>query len=619
MRNFFFISVLILTAIARAETYETGTLRGFYLGHCSTCAYDNWTSHIVEGVARPSFNDYGPSFLDPQKNGFGRFSRLTGNAQDQQTLAAWRLVFQNAINQRWSAVDSIFCAHQATWRYDLVHLWDSDLSKEFYVLREELDSSYVDNNVDSMATDNVTGSFRNGWGLFVFNPAARRSRVVVQVVHPQDDFVAVPVAMELYLHMDAYAFMIAGAGREVCWDTLHPPFDNGKSFSDPSRDDTCPFGVGFQELFNALYDSAKAWPLTIQMHSYDTQAHPTLLDAHVSAGSDDMQPNRPIRDLTGHRDMVQLLGEYPLNELSTDPTIRRRVDQYVSLYCSPHYWFYRQTDSLAITSSNDLPGFGYNRQMIYSHTSHGRSVALSTENFVHVELDEYPGGLWTHSTPNWALWLPGLMPATFTTYAQTVEYYTPFVQALDSAVWYSHFYPDTTPPTAVSLYQVTALKDSTVYLRWSPQAFDVAFDSYLIYYDPVAITQASPRISGSNTGYSFLRQPQLQTALVHGFPQPQFFHFAVTSRDVWGNICWPPVSLTLTDGSIPDVTTFLLPPDSVELNWRPQVGDSVYQIYFSAMTDSFPTYFMTVDTCRGHVAVPAAKRGYFSVTRVVRF
>ena len=147
-----------------------------------------------------------------------------------------------------------------------MHLWDTDFGQEFLVLREELDSSFADNNVDSVATDNVIGSFRNGWGVFVFDPDARRSRVLVQVVHPQDDFMAVPVAIELYLHMDAYALMMAGAGREVLWDTLHPPFDNSKSFSDPSRNDTCPFGVGFQELFDALYDSAQAWPLTIQMH-----------------------------------------------------------------------------------------------------------------------------------------------------------------------------------------------------------------------------------------------------------------------------------------------------------------------------------------------------------------
>ena len=54
-----FLVLLVVSALARAETYETGTLRGLLLGHCSTCAYDNWTSHVVEGAVRSSYNDYG--------------------------------------------------------------------------------------------------------------------------------------------------------------------------------------------------------------------------------------------------------------------------------------------------------------------------------------------------------------------------------------------------------------------------------------------------------------------------------------------------------------------------------------------------------------------------------
>ena len=186
---------------------------------------------------------------------------------------------------------------------------------------------------------------------------------------------------------------------------------------------------------------------------------------------------------------------------------------------------------------------------------------------------EYPDGLWTQSNPNWSRWLPGLMPATFTTYAQAVEYYAPFVQALDSAVWYSHFYPDTTPPTAVSLHPVTALKDSAVYLRWSPQAFDVAFDSYLIYYDPAAITPSSPRISRQQRGLHIFEAAGIAESTRARFSAAVTLSFC---RDQPRRLGQYALAAGFHDrnlnGLIPEVTTFLLPPDSIELNWLPQAG-----------------------------------------------
>ena len=81
--------------------------------------------------------------------------------------------------------------------------------------REQLDTSYVDINDPENTEDDVVGAFRNGWGMFIINPNAEREQVIIQVPHPCDDFIAPYVALDLFLQVDSYAFMINGAGREV--------------------------------------------------------------------------------------------------------------------------------------------------------------------------------------------------------------------------------------------------------------------------------------------------------------------------------------------------------------------------------------------------------------------
>jgi len=191
-------AIALLLAIplsALALVSESGTLRGFLLGACPGCAYDNWTSHIVEGLALAGFNDYGPSFLDPQTNGFGHFTPIQDGAAGDTILSQWKDVFHAAVYGEWPRVDSLLNERKAEWNYELVSFTDTELEESYYIIREKLDSSYFDDNVDSISGDDVTSSFRNGWGLFIFNTSPARPKAVVQVVHPQDDFIAVPAAL----------------------------------------------------------------------------------------------------------------------------------------------------------------------------------------------------------------------------------------------------------------------------------------------------------------------------------------------------------------------------------------------------------------------------------------
>ncbi|MBI5060522.1 T9SS type A sorting domain-containing protein [candidate division KSB1 bacterium] len=517
---------------AAAQAVESGTVRGFLQGSCAGCAYDNWMSHVVEGVARPGYNDFGPAFFDPQLNGFGHFSTIPSTPEGDATLTAWRSVFDHALVGDWSLAETELAAADSAWNYELIELQDTSMSRAFYVFRERLDSSFIDPNVDTVLTDDVIGSFRNGWGVFVFNPAAARPQLVMQVVHPQDDFMAGPIAIEMFCRMDAYLLMIAGASREAVWDSLHPPYDNSKSISDPSRNERTPFHVCFQAVFDAR-DAGPLSPLvTMQMHSYDTGLHASLCDVQISAFADDQRPNIPLRDLAEHRDLVHYLGRNPLNGISGHPTVTRRVDQYLSLWCSPRYSYFGPVDTLLIPSITDLVGAGVNRQGQYSHTAH--QIDIDPEDFMHVELDEYPDGLWT--PVQWEDWLTGPMPATTATYALALEYYDPFIAAMDSALQHTYFESDVTAPPAVTVQRVDYAGQDCVRVYWAPPAADRWFDSYRVYYDTTVVSTASPVRTRTSSGLSTLAQFGTTSALLKNLTGPlERYEFAVDSRDLWGN------------------------------------------------------------------------------------
>ena len=56
--------------------HEAGSLSGFVLGESPNSSYENWLSHVTEGIVDEGFNDYGPDWLDVQTNGFGTYHRL---------------------------------------------------------------------------------------------------------------------------------------------------------------------------------------------------------------------------------------------------------------------------------------------------------------------------------------------------------------------------------------------------------------------------------------------------------------------------------------------------------------------------------------------------------------
>ncbi|MBU1985520.1 fibronectin type III domain-containing protein, partial [bacterium] len=563
------ILLLLVARAAWAIVYETGSLRGLVMGGCPDCAYDNWTGHIAEGIAREGYNDYGPKWLDPQTNGFGHFTLIPSGGAGDATLALWRTVFTAALDEDWLAVDTLLAGKWEEWGYELVELEDTTMGRTLYLVRERLDSSLIDVNVDSLPDDDIIGGFDNAWGLFVFNPLAVSGQLLVQMPHPEDDYLSIPVGLEMFLQCDARAMMIAGAGREVLWDVLRPPYDNTKSLSDPTRNGRCPFQVCHEVLFDGLDEGPENPLVTIQLHSYDSQAHEQLRDVQIAAFRDDPYPNPPLRDLAEHMDIIHALGEYPVDGFSEDSTIVRRVDGYVGLWSNPHYWFFGSQNPLAIASIMDLIGAPGNQQAVYSHRDH--DVYADPENFLHIELDEYPDGLWEPT--DWERWLMGPRPPTLETYGLAVEYYQSLISAVDSVIRFYFTAPDTVPPPVVTLYQVTKLNSSEVYLRWNPPAADPNFDTYILYFDTAAISDSSPFVTREVPYLTGLHDFNKQGSELRGLATPpEEYEFAVASRDVFGNTAERSNSLGVTDGPIGSLIVMAVSRDTVELRWESQPG-----------------------------------------------
>ena len=85
------IPLLFIYFFVKGEIiYESGNLIEFYSGIAPGSTYDNWVSHVTEGIAREDYNDYGPDWLDVQTNGFGNYNQISSGSP---TLDYWESIF----------------------------------------------------------------------------------------------------------------------------------------------------------------------------------------------------------------------------------------------------------------------------------------------------------------------------------------------------------------------------------------------------------------------------------------------------------------------------------------------------------------------------------------------
>ncbi len=401
--------------------YETGSLRDFLGGNCPGCQYDNWITHTSEGIALEGFNDYGPVELDPQTNGFGNYQFIPNDSAGNALIETWYNVFLNLLMADTLAVVEALETVQLDTVYQFVIL--SDPLKDYYILREILNLDYYDEQLTPEdSSDDVVGSFDLGWGLYVFSPTAAQPGIIIEAPHPCDDYITPFVAFEVFEMYDAGVLMISGAGREVKWTELGE-YNNTKSLSDPTR--------VYQSVLHTAHRAFVDYhpdEFTVQIHSYDSEQHQRLLSTVISAGPDDNFPNEPILDPCAHDDMISFTPYLvvPANTCGTHTNVT--IEYYYQINYQGGYYY--QGGTYEIPTDNTLPGYGANQQILYSHQNHSRT--LDKENFIHIEMDEFPDVIRDSITQYYFTDLPGV--ATFDNFVNPIEFFRPLYVALDSSL-----------------------------------------------------------------------------------------------------------------------------------------------------------------------------------------
>jgi len=129
----FFFTAILFTSLAYSEIiYESGSLMEFIGGSSATTQYDNYVSHVSEGLASPGYNDYGPDWIDVQTNGFGNYREISGS---DYTLTHWRNIFTELISGNIDAADQLLSDSLATFNYVLVEFLDTEYDRTYYMIR----------------------------------------------------------------------------------------------------------------------------------------------------------------------------------------------------------------------------------------------------------------------------------------------------------------------------------------------------------------------------------------------------------------------------------------------------------------------------------------------------
>ena len=465
---------------------ESGSLMEFIGGHSSTTAYDNYVSHISEGIASPGYNDYGPDWVDVQTNGFGSYRIIP---MLSNTLPRWRHIFKALLAGDITTADQLLADSAQTFHYELVEFQDTDYDRTYYLLREQLDSTFFDINQPGLMGDEVSGSFANGWGLFILNPAASRRQVVVEIPHPCDDFISPYFGTEMFLQTNAFALLMSGAGREVKWNG-NPPYSNNKSLSDPSRNANTVFQVFHEVLCDSLMQLGPHSPLVLHTHSFDDNtAHTGFQSIVLSGGWDAWDANKPIRDLsTEHLDLINFTAEYPIpaGQFGDHPALR--VDAYYRVHYNGLLHYYADGYNFGIPHTYTLLGPNTGVQMNYLRQFFDNGEVY--EPWVQIELFEKPMLFQDMNMPLTELYA-GDYPTSYHNFSILMDYYQPFIDALEAYLVNWETVPDTTAPARVQNFHSSFDGLSYVNLEWEP-VFDTNHQTYRIFYDTGSITPASP-------------------------------------------------------------------------------------------------------------------------------
>ena len=533
---------ILTSSILLSITQETASFQDFLYGQTEDCEYDQWVSHISEGLADPDYNLYAP--WEIQTNGFGNFM-----IANEDTLEIWYFIVETFLQGYYDAAQVLI--DEAEFPYTVVEFFDTDTDRTYYLLRENLNLEYIDDNGTQLPYDDEIGSFDFGWGLFVFNPAAANP-IVVNVVHPNDDFIAPAVAYECFKDWDAMFLTINGAGREVKW-TEQGNYSNSKSLSDPSRIEEHAFNVFYQQACDKIRSDFSRQEFSMQLHSYDWNRHDNHPDCQISAGNGRGNPNLPIRDLSLlHEDFINC-SQYlmlPANTIGQHSAVYLN-DYYSVNYNTYEFRFYNESGrSYPVSNNIDLPGFSANKQMLYSTDDWNHYDIF--EPFYHLEMDELPN-CYEETELNYMMFYgynPALQYFEFDErYLNTIEYYSLWVDAMTETLPFTISLDDNQIPTTPQNFETIDVTHNRILLDWEAiSCFD--FRTYEILYATEPITATNYQ-SITREDYPILASPRTENYLLQNLNMNQEYFFQIRAIDYNGNIS--PVSAEISTYTAPAI------------------------------------------------------------------
>lgn len=528
--------------------HESGDIREFLGGSAPNSAYDNWVSHVPEGIASNGYNDYGPLWLDIQTNGFGEHRILE---EGSPTLSYWKQIFDAFALGDTTSVDLLLQDSIASFYYELVIFQDTVQNRTYHMLREQLDTSFVDLNQITVDEDDVVGSFRNGWGLFIIHPEADRNNVLIQVPHPCDDFIAPYVAMDLFIEVDAFGYMINGAGREVVWSESGN-YSNSKSLSDPSRNPHTVFQK-FQEAFTEpLLDlDAPHHPMVYAVHSFDNGTHIPRKSVILAAGTLNEYTNKPIRDITDdHFDIINFTEEFPFeeNHFSSHPALH--ITEYYESFYDDRHVYDNGEEEFDITWATELRGPSNGVQML--HLQNQTNGYSPYEPWIHVELDEKPMLFDSSGISDEVTYDQGNYPAGIGNLDLIREYYDPFIIGVENYLSHWDSYTDNIAPDSIEFFFPIANTNEGVVFEWSP-VFDTNFKTYELQFTQDSFEGNVDSWTASNDiALSNMRTNQILFTSIPYYEEWQFRIRAIDYFDNAGN--WSAPTTNILPGHSPPDT-----------------------------------------------------------------
>ncbi len=560
-----------------ALVIESGSFKGFLYGSEPNAAYDDFVSHIAEGIADPDYNLYAP--FDPQTNGFGDF-----DVPNTNELNDWTTIAQEFAAGNYDQAETLI--NNGGYPYEVVRFTDSETGSRYFMLREQLNLNYVDDNIDSDPDDDVVGSFDKGWGLFLFNPLATNP-VIITVPHPTDDFCTAPIGYECFKEWDAMFLLINGAGRETEW-TNQGYYYNSKSLSDPTRNQSTVFQKAYIEFCDHIRSTFGVQEFSAQMHSYDWGTrHPGYANNQISGGKYEEILGLPSLDLSNSNlDLINLSDEviFPANTIGIHEEVT--LNDYYTFHNSVYdrYFYTDDGDSILVNTDQDLPGYKYNRQMQYTNDNTFNSWD-HYDNFWHIEMDELPNQY--DQTDNNLKWFYGWDPVQQkyikeNIYTHTFEYYSYWIEKMALALDHAFTMNDNMLLPVPQNLAVHTASYNYVALEWE-QVRNYDFETYEILYatEPIGTDNYSVFDRGNADELADMRHELID---VTGLTNDQQYYFKIRARDKNGNVSAESNEVTAITGCSKIRYTEAFGRDNyVELSWNAQYENNVqgYRVYRS--------------------------------------